>query len=435
MSIQFPNQPLQLKMPIAVIGLGISGRAILTLLKKLGYRDSDLVTFDDKDLSSQFQDPKRLLSEAIPQTLVVSPGVSLKKAWLTEYLKAGGTITSELEISFSCLQNERVVGVTGSVGKSTVVSILDSGLKAFSKSHFVGGNLGTPLANYISELIAGKRERADWVILELSSYQLETFKNLSLEFGIISSLTPNHLERYDSLENYYHTKVSIIEKCKKAIILNQCGGDLVSYLEKYIFQIPYFWTSADDKLMNRLKIKNSRLIGKHNLDNLAMAAQCAELGGWPAAAFLGMTLFSGLAHRLENLGTHKDTLFINDSKATTVESVLQAVKSVEEAVPSGGRLVLLLGGRDKNLPWEKLSEFAKNSMILPFFFGECRSEVERKSGLPGSSFKTLKACLDSVKSKIQPNDVVLLSPGGTSLDEFKNFEERGDFFKKWVDSF
>jgi UDP-N-acetylmuramoylalanine--D-glutamate ligase len=174
----------------------------------------------------------------------------------------------------------------------------------------------------------------------------------------------------------------------------------------------------------------SALVGEHNLDNMSVAMTVVEKMQWPAKAQEAMRAFPGLAHRMENVGRFQNILFINDSKATTMDSVLQAFKSVQKQ--ARGHVHLLLGGRDKNLPWSQLSVLKNVTNLQIHFFGEFGEGAKTQSQLPGSSEKTLQQCLATLKNTLQPQDIVLLSPGGTSLDEFKNFEDRGDFFKRWV---
>ena len=164
---------------------------------------------------------------------------------------------------------------------------------------------------------------------------------------------------------------------------------------------------------------------------MAMAAEVALLAKWPKSAFQGMKEFPGLPHRVENLGQKSGVRFVNDSKATTMESVKIAVSSVLETLPPGGRLHLLLGGKDKNLPWEELKDLGANPSLVIHFFGACRELAQSKSGLSGSSSGTMLDACSIAVSSAKAGDSILLSPGGTSLDEFRNFEHRGDIFRSF----
>ncbi|MFZ3230059.1 MAG: UDP-N-acetylmuramoyl-L-alanine--D-glutamate ligase [Pseudobdellovibrio sp.] len=416
-----------LKVPIAIIGLGKSGLSALNLLKAVGFSNSDLLTYDDKDKSAQFCTPADIIS-CSPKTLVVSPGVPLSTTWICDLIKNGSVLTSELSLATSVLTTEKLIGVTGSVGKSTVVSILGEGASNEDTGSFVGGNLGTPFCDYALSLLNG-RKPAKWVVLELSSYQLENCSNLYLDFSAISFLSPNHLERYSSLNDYYQTKLKITSFTKNICIINKSSDDAVVF-SKYS-KCPINLVNADSNLSDVEKNKIA-LIGRHNHDNFCVALQLATLSGWSSQSINKMFLFKGLAHRLENVGLVNGVTYVNDSKATAMDSVLVAASGCLEKISATNSLHLLLGGKDKNLPWEQLSILNSEHRLNFIFFGACGELAKVKSKLNGPYFKHLSEALDFCFSVEKPGDTVLLSPGGTSLDEFKNFEERGRFFREKV---
>jgi UDP-N-acetylmuramoylalanine--D-glutamate ligase len=360
--------------------------------------------------------------------------VPLQQPWIQQALQSGVRLTSELELAFAFLTNEHVICITGSVGKSTTTSLLGAGALALDPHSFVGGNLGTPLAEYSCGLIDGSQTRATWILLELSSYQLENFRNLRSEISLLTHLSPNHLERYRDLSHYYETKIQLFKNTTGTAILNRSGGQialLLGQIQKSNSQIRWLWTDRNDPdFKGRIKEKPA-LVGTHNLDNLALAFAASKTLGWPTQAELAMLRFPGLPHRLENCGEQQGLLFLNDSKATSIDSVLQAVQSVRNEFPAR-RIVLLLGGRNKNLPWKDLSPLRSDPAMRFCFFGEVANEAQTSSKLPGSSYQKFSDCLRALKAQLKAGDIVLLSPGGTSLDEFKNFEERGLAFKNWM---
>jgi UDP-N-acetylmuramoylalanine--D-glutamate ligase len=421
-----------LKRPIAVVGLGLSGEAALRLLRLNRVKKEDLITFDDR-AAADYNNPQKMMEERAPRTLVVSPGVALSKEWIQDAKDHGALITSELALALNFLTIEKIIGVTGSVGKSTTVSLLEAGLKAFSPDSFVGGNIGRPLADYASDLLERKRARAPWIVLELSSYQLENCGNLHCEISALTYLTGNHLDRYDSVGDYYDTKWSLVKRTNKSVVLNNHGGDLKKYAKGRKESPELLWTDQNDEELVPYELEQAKLLGSHNQDNIALAAKIAREAGWPEAAFQGMKDFPGLPHRMENLGLRQRTRFVNDSKATTMESVKTAALGLYEQMDRKTNLVLFLGGKDKNLPWAELAELKKIQKLKPIFFGECGAKAQELSGLSGGElFPTLKAATEAFHTFIQNGDTVLLSPGGTSLDEFKNFEERGKFFSEAV---
>ncbi len=420
--------------PVAIVGMARSGESAERFLLARGLKREDILTFDQK-APAQFQDPQLLMSQGKPKTLVVSPGVPLKSSWIIEAQKSGVAITSEINLACGMLAGEKVIGVTGSLGKSTTVSLLGAGLAAFDKNCFVGGNLGTPFCDYALGILNGQRPRAQWIVLELSSYQLENCKNLKLDHAAITFLSANHMERYSSLKDYYLTKWRMIDHTSGSLFLNINGGDLVSFAEKQPEFSRCVIVSRQDKNLRPHALSQSVLLGSHNQDNLALAARIALDCHWPISAIQAMKNFEGLEHRLENVGVFDGVRYINDSKATALDSVITAAEVAHEYLPPGGRLHLLLGGRDKNLPWEEISEIGVLPRTHFSFFGEARAIAQDKSGLPGSQFATLGDALNDIFSHVQSNDIVLLSPGGTSLDEFKSFEDRGRVFKEKVRGF
>lgn len=427
---------LNIQLPIAIIGLGKSGNSALKFLTLNKISNNQIFSFDDKDPKADFNQIDKLLSHINPQTYIVSPGYPLSHQWLQNELLKGKSILSEIDLATSILTDEKIIGITGSLGKSTTVALLGVGLSAFSKNYFVGGNFGIPFCEYASEIITGSRNKADWIILELSSYQLENSNSLNLDYAGITYLSANHMERYKDLKHYYETKLSILNKTKQSIYLNKNGGDLFSYWSNNNISTTndLNWTHPDLPDLQIYNLINKNLIGSHNLDNLAMAAKIAKDLSWPSEAVDKMKLFSGLPHRLENIGRINNILFINDSKATAIDSVISAVNSINAERSENSRVHLLLGGKDKNLPWVNLNILKDHEHITFYFFGECKEIACSQSQLPGNFYPNLKFATIAACNSAHAGDIVLLSPGGTSLDEFKNFEERGNYFKEIVKS-
>ena len=216
-----------LKTPIAVIGLGKSGTSAMALLREFGFKETELATYDAKDATATFSSVEKLLQFS-PKTLVVSPGVPLNSSWIQSLVKDGVAVTSEINLAASLLTTEKLIGVTGSVGKSTVVSLLGAGAASFDKNAFIGGNIGIPFCDYVLGLLKGK-PRAEWVVLELSSFQLENCEKLSLKYSIVSFLSSNHLERYTSLEDYYAKKLHITSITKEVCLFNKSSKDCNQY--------------------------------------------------------------------------------------------------------------------------------------------------------------------------------------------------------------
>lgn len=418
------------KQKIAIIGMGKSGEAALQLFLVQNYPRKQILTFDHKSSSADTQSFNYVLQWS-PDILVVSPGVPLSTPWIQDLKKTGVKITSEISLACSFLNSEHIIGITGSLGKSTTVAALGAAAVAFDRFAFVGGNLGTPLSQYAVDLLTHKRPRAKVLVLELSSFQLENCEGLFVDEAVITFLSPNHLERYRDLQHYYETKWHLIEICKGPCFLNQLSGDLASFVSSHKKATSVRWVQPQSIDPKKFDFSKVHLIGPHNQQNLTLAWSITEYLQWPEACQKALYEFAGLEHRLQSLGEFHEILCVNDSKATALDSVLVAVDSCLK-IPHKKTLHVLLGGRDKNLPWKDLALLQKNSRLHFYFFGECRLQAQAQSGLPGTSHVKLKSAVETALAAAKKGDILLLSPGGTSMDEFKNFEDRGNYFKKLI---
>lgn len=415
-----------MKTPVVILGIGKSGLAAQSLLLKKGIDKNLIHTFDEKNASAQFKSWNDLEALQVG-TLILSPGVPMAHPHLQNLIKKGWTLTSEINLATEYLTDEIIIGITGSVGKSTVTTLIGEAVKAEDPNAFVGGNLGIPFCEYALQLL-NTQKKAKYVILELSSYQLENCKQLKLDYSVITFLSANHLERYSSADEYYKVKCHIGELTKNLCIINKSSPDL----EKYKNFVPQKTISINHLDYPKELLEKSKLLGKHNSDNVALALKITEELHLKPSSVEALLNYSGLAHRLEIVGEYNQVLYINDSKATAMDSVLVAASAANEKLKLNKTLHLLLGGKDKNLPWEDLNILKTNPQIKFIFFGECREIAFKKSQLPGELFPQLSMALEKVISTVQPGDIVLLSPGGTSLDEFKNFEDRGNYFKNLI---
>lgn len=412
---------------IAVIGLGRSGRSAFTLLQHLGAKK---VSTLDESGPADFQSGTDLVTQVKPDLLVVSPGVFLGKEWIQKFRRSGGAITSEVSLAAQFLESETVIGVTGSMGKSTVSALLQLGLAAAGESVFLGGNFGTPLAEYILEVLQGKRERARFVVLELSSFQLENCTELQLDAAVITAFAPNHLERYASENHYYETKWSIVERTRRVVFIN--GGDKKLSAFSQTHEVPH----SLQKVIVDMQHKKSeiwskaKLLGEHNRRNLDLANVVLENFLPNISHDKALNEFPGLPHRMQNLGQFKNRTFINDSKATNIEAVEASIASLAF---DSDRLILLLGGRDKNLPWEQLRAAVKQVKLV-CTFGEFRQQIASRLGLNCQEYDTLEQLVENIFQVSESGDTILLSPGGTSLDEFSSFEDRGEKFRRWIEN-
>ena len=447
----FPQFEPWRKKRIGIVGYGISGQSAERLLQLLEYSSQPIPIWDENSQlrrpssGANFDTPEQWLEKTGVDTLIVSPGYPLQTPWIQKILKSPSAgvsyeITSEIALASLFLATETVIAVTGSVGKSTVTSLLAEALSSLGSPYFAGGNLGKPLSDYMGNLLERKESlapRAHTLALELSSYQIENLGSFKAHYSLITALTPNHLDRYPSLESYYETKWGLLQRTTRKVFLNSDSSE-VQRAEK-LFGVPknlsVAWTSGKSPELEEV-FKKKALVGSYNNQNLALAlAICKELQ-WGKDAEQRVLSFQGLPHRLERVTALTDPFqAVNDSKATTLVSVLQALQSCLEILPPNQTVHLLLGGRDKNLPWESLNSGNWPwSKIRIYYFGEVGPRAKLKINREGPVFGKLSLALDHLfsdpnESPIKSNDLILLSPGGASQDEFSNFEERGNFFK------
>lgn len=428
--LKLPDLPT----PILIAGLGISGKSILRLIKQSRVRPEHILTLDENNPTANFRSGKQALA-AKPRTLILSPGIPLALPWVKEMLATGVLLTSELDLAFRSLTTEHVIGVTGSVGKSTVTAVLGAGLRQIDPYAFAGGNIGIPLADYIYRVTVEGQQRATWLVLELSSYQLENSASLQCETSVFTSLTPNHLDRYPNKMAYYEQKLTLLERTRDLAILNRQGYELFAVVSTMQPKWPCKIRWTDHKEPDfALPLTKTALLGTHNKDNLAVALKLAQFYNWPEAFTRGALAFRGLPHRTENFGEHRGVLFINDSKATTVTSVGVALASMRDLLTERNSCYVLLGGRDKSLPWADLGDVMREfSNLKPIFFGEVADRAKRETRSAGPVFPNLRAALQYLFELLKAGDLVMLSPGGTSHDEFLSFEERGEFFRRQIE--
>lgn len=419
-----------LMLPIGIIGYGLSGKAAHRLLLSSGVSIHEIFVFDEnKDIESALG-LDHFISKHLIKTLIVSPGFPLSHPVLKKSRAEGLFITSELSLASAFLKKERLIGITGSMGKSTATSLLNWSLQKSEVSSLALGNIGLSLADYVADVIESKRASVDWIVLELSSYQLENCDGLQLAAAAITAFEPNHLDRYVSLEDYYSTKLNILQLLKGPLVANQHSPDLFSHSGLAEKSKKIYWSSTSDPIVKKFQLQNNLLLGQHQLQNISLAANILQLCHLEMA-IPHLKSFSGLPHRLELIELSEERVLINDSKATSIQSVLAAAESIVERFGDQKPVYVLLGGKDKGLPWEDLRVLSKYKNLKFKFFGECAQMAKSRSQLTGPVFAHLKDCLLETKSQFQKKEIVLLSPGGTSQDEFKNFEVRGDFFKKF----
>jgi UDP-N-acetylmuramoylalanine--D-glutamate ligase len=347
-----------------------------------------------------------------------------------------------------------VVGITGSAGKSTTTALLgaiaEAGSRSSGRRAWVGGNIGRPL---LLELPSMKPE--DVVVLELSSFQLELMTR-SPHVAAVLNVTPNHLDRHGTMEAYSAAKARILDHQREqdtAVLgwenpgawelRSHVRGLLVGFGRQRPASTPGAYVAGDMITIDLgsgpksiCPVSDVSLRGTHNLLNALAACACAAVVDLPIEAMAeGLRAFRGLPHRLELVRRVRGADWYDDSIATAPERSLAALRSFREPI------VLLAGGRDKDLPWDEFADVVSHRVDHLILFGEAAEKIDAAlRAAPGAGPKTvdivpgLAAAVQVAAHRAEAGDVVLLSPGGTSFDEFVDFAERGDRFRALVDA-
>lgn len=392
-----------------------------------------------------------LLDERV-DLICVSGGVPLTLPLIVEARKKGIPISNDSQIFMETVPC-KVIGITGSAGKTTTTTLVgrmaEAGVQVPARS-WVGGNIGLPLVEYLDEI-----QPIDLVTLELSSFQLEIMTRVP-QVGAILNITPNHLDRHGTMEAYTAAKARLIacQSQDDVAILNRedpgswklagsVPGRLITFgVNQPPAGLPGTFLDQDllkysdgSDIMDILPREMILLRGQHNLINVLAACAIGIGAGLPVNALQsGVDQFHGVPHRLERVRVWHGVEWYNDSIATAPERTMAAIRAFDTP------LVLLLGGRDKNLPWQDLAALVHLRVDHVILFGEAAEKIQKALDEVSGRDKpyTLHRCntlFDAVQSAAavaEPGDCVLLSPGGTSYDEFKDFEERGERYRSWV---
>lgn len=428
-----------LEKEVTVFGIGKSGIAIAQKLLPLGAHifitdsspkekiKSELIK-DLESLGAQIETGGHT-SKCIEKAnlVVLSPGVNPDIPILHEARQKGIPIISEVELAARFF-TKPIIAVTGTNGKTTTTTLIGEFLKAAGKKTAVAGNIGTPL-------VSVDDSQLDFIVAEISSYQLETVVSFRPWISIFLNLTEDHITRHKTMENYGDIKSRVFTNQKKTDYLIYNADDpLVSNLVKKSEArlIPISQAHAQEIIplpLNEIKIK-----GAHNIENAMAAVSAAKLAGVPNAVIAQvLKTFAGVEHRIEYVVEKNGVRFYNDSKATNTDSTIIALKALGSDKKN---IVLLLGGRDKMGDLSGMCELIKKTAKAVVLIGEAADRFEKalkKSGfnniIRASDFKT---AVTSAYRSAQANDIVLLSPACASFDMFASFEDRGEQFKALV---
>jgi UDP-N-acetylmuramoylalanine--D-glutamate ligase len=444
---------------VTIIGLGREGTALARFLVGQGAEVTVTDVKKENQLEGAMSDlaglPIHYVLGAHPEEVLeadvmfVSPGVPQGIPILLEARRRGVPLSSETGLFFS-LCPAPIIGVTGSSGKTTTTSLVGEIMKAQGRRAFVGGNIGSPLIGIVDQI--GPQ---DAVVLELSSFQLEVLDQ-SPHVAAVLNLSPNHLDRHQSMDDYVAAKTNILrfqterdyavlnagdQRTRK--LENLCSGEVVYFsrdreLERGAFldggRVVVRWEGESHTVC---EVSEIRLLGVHNLENvLAACAISAAAGAPPEAMRAAVTSFTGVEHRLELVDEIGGVRYFDDSIATSPQRTAAALDSFADP------LILLAGGREKHLPLESLADLIIGKVKVLILFGEAAPLLEqavlqaqrrrREEALPIHRASDLSEAVRIAASAAESGDVVLLAPACTSFDMYRDFAERGDHFQSLV---
>lgn len=443
-----------------VFGAGLSGLGAKELLEKKGY---EVYLVDDKNGMSSSEAVELLDKEKI-EFIVKSPGIPWKVELLVKAKDKKIKIISEIDLAYKYMdKNIKVISFTGTNGKTTTATKMYELLEYAGKKVRLAGNAGFSFAKLVAD-----EEDLEYIVLELSSYQLENNPQIHSHIAGIINLTPDHLARYDSVEDYYITKFNIFSrqteqdfalinlddeifkklydekelwkniKSEKIYLSKEKKGN-VFVMDGIIYTMKNLEKKADevkDEDIHEyaealIPVRELSLKGSHNLENMLFLIGAAKILGIPGektAEFLKTT--KALEHRLENFFIKEKTVFINDSKGTNVESTLKAIDSFDDSI------VLILGGDDKKISNRELVERIKERVDSVYLIGDNAplliKDMEEVGYKNYRNMETLENILDYFKKNMDfsKEQTVLFSPATSSFCQFKNFEHRGNVFKE-----
>lgn len=440
---------------ILVVGLGKSGLASALFLRRHG---AQVTVSDIRSMEALAAELPALLDAGVmveagghglltfrrQDLIVVSPGVPLNKPEIQQARALGTPVIGELELAARFLRG-KTVAITGSNGKTTTTALTGEIFRASGEPTQVGGNIGIPVIALVPESVD-----EGWNVLEVSSFQLEAAFDFHPRIAVILNITPDHLDRHGSFENYIAAKERIFrnQTMEDFLVLNaenvetqqsasRAGSQIFWFSPRrpvrqgaFAYQGTIVWRADEQATLEPiLPLAEIPLKGDHNLENVLAAVCAAKLAGIPAEIIRRtVAAFHAIEHRLEPVAKINGVDFYNDSKATNVDATTKAILSFP------GGIHLILGGRDKDSDYTLLIPSIQERVRAVYTIGEAAEKIERE--LAGSveihSCGTLANAVEKAATNAKPGDTVLLAPACSSFDQFENYEDRGRRFKQLV---
>jgi UDP-N-acetylmuramoylalanine--D-glutamate ligase len=440
---------------VLVVGLGKSGLSSALFLRAQGAR---VTVSDTRSAETLAKEIPALLDAGImvesgghglltfrrQDLIVVSPGVPMDTPEVKQVKAFGLPVIGELELASRFLQG-KVVAITGSNGKTTTTTLLGKIFADAGESTLVGGNIGLPVIDLVA-----KSTTDTLSVLEVSSFQLETIEEFHPWISVVLNITPDHLDRHGSFENYAAAKTRITERQEASDFLVLNAEDKPTQMVAAKTRAQIYWFSPRRPIKQGafvhgesiffvakegvkpepvMPVAEINLKGAHNVENVLAAVCAARLAGIPAEKIrASIAEFKGVEHRLERVRSLHGVDFYNDSKATNVDAAMKAVASF------AGGIHLILGGKDKDSDYATMAEALKERVKAVYTIGSAAEKIERQ--LQGVvkivSAETMQTAVAEAAKAAVAGDVVLLAPACSSFDQFENYEHRGQVFRQLV---
>jgi UDP-N-acetylmuramoylalanine--D-glutamate ligase len=440
---------------VLVVGIGRSGVAAAFFLEERGAR----VTVSDSKTEAQLQlEIAALLDRGISieagrhgertfrdqDLIVVSPGVPSDHPQLLQARSLGIPVIGEVELAFRFLQG-KVVAITGSNGKTTTTTLIGEILAKSGKKTLVGGNIGTPVISLVA-----KSTPESYMVLEVSSFQLETIQQFRPWISVVLNITPDHLDRHHTFQAYVEAKARMFENQTASDFAVLNADDAACVNLKGRVKSPLYWFSRKQKVDSGAFLSGTQIVfrddsretplmerseihlkGAHNLENVLAAVSVGMIAGCgPQEIRRAVSEFHGVEHRLEPVSTIHGVSFFNDSKATNVDATIKALESFP------GNIHIILGGKDKGSDYSVLNPLLRERVKRAYLIGAAADKIaaQIQGAVPLTHSGTLEHAVQQAFETATEGDIVLLAPACASFDQFENYEQRGRVFKELVHS-
>lgn len=435
-----------------IVGLGISGVSAAKFLHKRGAKVVATDIANEETLKDTIASLRNIgitveCGYHRPETfewadiIVLSPGVPHTLPEIIRAKQKGALVIGEIELACRFIY-EPILAITGTNGKTTVTSLIGKMLKSSGISVFVGGNIGNALIDYVDSGLS-----VQWIVAEISSFQLDTIINFRPTIGVLLNITEDHLDRYPDFQSYVLSKGRLFENqsSKDIAVLNNADPAIRSISTAIKSRKLWYYSkggplsSKDCAIINNHRIifrmpeigewefdmSQTKLRGTHNAENIAAACLASfAAGGTPEGILSTLTTFQGLPHRIEFVAEKNGVKFYDDSKGTNIDAVVRALEGFDDPV------ILIMGGRDKGSPFHILEESIRRHVKKLVLIGESKYIIQKSLGhiTETELVDSMKEAVETAYRSASPGDIVLLSPACASFDMYRNYSERGKAF-------